>query len=334
MRRQAQLTGAIDEAVFLRTRESSRRAEEMRARRTISTSSLGLVALGLFWCAVAAHAQEYKTSVVVMGLNRPTGIAIQGSETIFFTELPTPGIPGTMGGRNTVNRVNLESGTIRVLTRGEPEPTNLALAKDGTLYWTCKSANVILKRTKNGTVSLFLGHLDKPNGISVDRWDNVFFTELPTPGVAGSMNTVSMSDGTTTTVLTMGEPEPTDIVVARDGTAYWTCKTANVILKRSPDGVVSLVLKNLNRPVGIALDHKDKKLYWTEVPTPGVSGSKGGSNSVKELNLETLEISEVDFGDPQPTDITVARNGNLYWTCTSAGVIVEARPNRKTDDDN
>jgi DNA-binding beta-propeller fold protein YncE len=233
-----------------------------------------------------------------------------------------------MGGLNTVNKVNLETGTIRVLTRGEPEPTNLAVAKDGTLYWTCKSANVILRRTKEGTVSLFLGSLDKPNGISVDRWDSVFFTELPTPGVSGSMggmNTVSMSDGITTTVLTIGEPEPTDIAVDRDGNAYWTCKTANVILKRSPDGVVSLLLANLNRPVGIALDHSGENLYWTEVPTPGISGSEGGSNSVKELNLETMRISEVDFGDPEPTDIAVARNGNLYWTCTNAGVIVEAR---------
>jgi DNA-binding beta-propeller fold protein YncE len=237
-----------------------------------------------------------------------------------------------MGGRNTVNKVNLESNTIRILTRGEPEPTNLAVAKDGTLYWTCKSANVILKRTKDGTVSRFLGSLDKPNGISVDRLDNVFFTELPTPGVPGGMNKVSMSDGTNTTVLTMGEPEPTDIVVDRHGTAYWTCKSANVILKRSPDGEVSLLLGNLNRPVGIALDHKGENLYWTEVPTPGVSGSNGGSNSVKELNLETMKISEVDFGDPEPTDIAVARNGNLYWSCTSAGVIVEARRKRGISD--
>lgn len=304
-----------------------------RARGTTSALSVGLVAL--FWCATVAHAQEYRTRVVVSGLTRPTGIAIKGSETIFFTELPTPGIPGSMGGRNTVNRVNLESGAIRNLTTGEPEPTNLALAKDGTLYWTCKSANVILKRTNNGAVSLFLGSLNKPNGISVDRWDNVFFTELPTPGIPGFMggvNTVSMSDGATTTVLTMGEPEPSDIVVDRDGTAYWTCRSANVILKRSPTGVVSLLLGNLNRPVGIALDHQGKNLYWTEVPTPGVSGSKGGSNSVKELNLETMKISEVDFGDPEPTDITVARNGNLYWTCTSAGVIVEAKRKEGRDD--
>jgi DNA-binding beta-propeller fold protein YncE len=233
---------------------------------------------------------------------------------------------GMQGGRNTVNEANLASGKITVLTQGEPEPTNLAFSK-GVLYWTCKSAGVILQRRSNGTVSLFLGGLMKPSGISIDRWDRVYFTQLPTPGVPGTMggtNTVNVSDGVTTRVLSMGEPEPTDIAVAKDGTAYWTCKSAGVILKRTAAGDVSLLLKDLHKPVGIALDHQGKNLYWTEVPTPGVPGSMGGRNTVNELDLKTMITTEVDFGDPEPKDITVAPNGNLYWTCSSAGVIVEA----------
>lgn len=113
-----------------------------------------------------------------------------------------------------------------------------------------------------------------------------------------------------TSVVVSGLTRPTGIAVKGSETVFFT---------------VSLLLANLNRPVGIALDHKGENLYWTEVPTPGISGSMGGSNSVKELNLETMKISEVAFGDPEPTDIAVARNGNVFWTCTSAGVIVEAR---------
>jgi hypothetical protein len=52
----------------------------------------------------------------------------------------------------------------------------------------------------------------------------------------------------------------------------------------------------------------------------------GGSNKVNELDLETMTLTVVDFGDPEPTDVAVARNGRIYWTCSSAGVIVEARP--------
>ena len=34
-------------------------------------------------------------------------------------------------------------------------------------------------------------------------------------------------------------------------------------------------------------------------------------------------VRVIHEGDPEPTDI--ARNGNVYWTCTSACVIVEAK---------
>ena len=151
---------------------------------------------------------------------------------------------------------------------------------------------------------------------------------MPTPGVNaanGGSNTVNVSDGVTTAVLHMGEPEPTDIVVAGNGDLYWTCKSAGVILEQSAaDGVTRMLARNLDKPVGIAIDHQARHLYFTEVPTPGVSGRNGGSNKVWELDLATGQRTLVHAGDPEPTDITVAKNGNLYWTCTSAGVIVEA----------
>jgi hypothetical protein len=296
------------------------------AKRRIAAAS---IELGVFLAVGRASAQEYETSVVVSGLTRPTGIAIQGSRTLYFTQLPSPGVSGAMGGTNTVNQVMLGSGAIQTLTMGDPEPTHLVIGPDGTLYWTCKSAGVILERSRAGEVSLFLGGLVQPSGISVGREGDVYFTQIPTPGVSGMMggtNTVNVSDGTNVTILTIGEPEPTDIVVAKDGTAYWTCKSANVILRRTADGTVSLLLGDLNKPVGIALDNQDRKLYFTEVPTPGIPGSMGGSNKVNELDLETMTLTVVDFGDPEPTDVAVARNGRIYWTCSSAGVIVEARP--------
>lgn len=276
-----------------------------------------------------ATAGEYHTRVVAGGLERPTGIAVMGSGTLYFTETPTPGVPGPAGGRNGVRVLSLGSGQITSIHDGEPEPVNLAVGKGGHLYWTCKSAGVILERQRNGRIAPFLRGLAQPSGIAADKRGNVFFTQVPTPGVpgpAGGKNTVSVSDGRNTTVLTLGEPEPTDIAVSPDGNAYWTCKTAGVILRRSPAGVVSPLVSGLDHPVGIAVDHKGKNLFWTEVPTPGVSGSHGGRNSVQALDLESMKRSTVDFGDPEPTDIAVARNGNLYWTCSSAGVIVEAEP--------
>ena len=275
-----------------------------------------------------AGSHGFEASVIVSGLDHPTGIAIQGSSTLFITQLPTPGVAGGDGGRNTVDMIKLGQGGIQNITTGEPEPTNLTLDKHGNLYWTCKSAGVILERSRRGAVSLFLGGLSEPSGIGADQWDNIFFTQIPTPGVPGGMggmNTVNVSDGSAIHVLTLGEPEPTDIVVSRDGDAYWTCKSAGVILKLDGHGVVSLLLDGLQEPVGIAIDNQGRNLYFTEVPTPGVPGTMGGMNKVSQYDLHTGELSIVNFGDPEPTDIAVGSNGNLYWTCTSAGVIVEAK---------
>jgi hypothetical protein len=303
----------------------------MQERRfhTISVQTLAALVGVSTLCSLSAQPDTYETRVVVTGLTRPTGITVQGSRVLYITQLPTPAVPGSIGGMNTVDMIHLGSGMIRNLTTGEPEPTNLTLDKHGRLYWTCKSAGVILTRSRDGDVTLFLAGLDHPSGIAADRWDNIYFTQLPTPGVGGGMggmNTVDVSDGTAIVNLTTGEPEPTDIAVGPRGDAYWTCKSAGVILTRSAAGAVSLLLDDLMSPTGIAVDHRGRKLYFTEVPTPGVPGGMGGLNAVWVYDLATGDLDPVDMGDPEPTDIAVARNGRVYWTCTSAGVIVEASP--------
>ena len=297
---------------------------------TIAASVLTLLAF-----ASPVQALDYETRVVATGLTRPSGIVADGNRTLYITQLPTPGIAGPDGGANTVDRLHLGSGKRVRLTTGEPEPTNLALSRKGELYWTCKSAGVILERNRRGKVSPFLTGLTQPSGIAVDRHGFVYFTQLPTPGVSGpngGANTVNVSDGAEVEVLTLGEPEPTDITVSRNGTAYWTCKSAGVILRRTAAGQVSLLLNGLNSPTGIAVDPRRNILYFTEVPTPGVSGPNGGANKVSAYDLETMEMELVDAGDPEPTDITVAPNGSVFWTCSSAGVIVQARDVREDCD--
>ena len=278
--------------------------------------------------ASPAYSAEFQTRVIATGLARPIGIIAGPDEEIYFTEVPHPGMPNA---GNAVKVLDLEDHTITTLHEGEPEPVNLALDRWGNLYWTCKSAGVILERDEeDGQTAPLLTGLQKPSGIAVDRWGNIFYTLLPTPGVpgtAGGSNSVVVFDGHANHVLHMGEPEPQDITVSRRGELYWTCKSAGVILEQD-DGNTSVLLQGLNKPVGIALNRKGDRLYWTEVPTPGVSGANGGQNRVWELNLRTMRRTLVHFGDPEPTDITVGRDGTVYWTCTSAGVIVEASRGR------
>ena len=278
-------------------------------------------ALLAFSCT--SFAQEYKLKVVASGLAKPTGIAVDDDK-IYFTEVP---VPGVAGGANAVKRLNLDNGRIKTLHTGEPEPLNIVVGSDGTIYWVCRTAGVILKQDDDGKTSTFLQALSRPTGLAMSRRGTIYFTQVPTPGVAGGMNGVfSSSNGSTIQKINMGEPEPVDVAVGPDGDLYWTCRTAGVILVRSAkDGKITTLLSNLKKPTGIALDRKGRNLYFTEVPTPGVSGANGGANRVVKYDFEKKQMMTVNKGDPEPTDVAVSEDGSVYWTCTSAGVIVEAR---------
>jgi DNA-binding beta-propeller fold protein YncE len=286
--------------------------------------NLLLFAGAIVLSAHSVNAGEFKTRVVASGLNRPTGIVAGGDE-LYFTEIPNPGTPNAGNG---VKRLDLCDWTVTTVNTGEPEPVNIAMDRHGQIYWTCRTAGVILTQDDDGETTPVLRGLSMPSGIAVDRWGRVFFTQIPTPGVPGTMggsNNVAVLSRDGVNILNMGEPEPQDIAVSRKGELYWTCKTAGVILERDARGQVGVLLGGLNHPTGIALNRQGNRLYWTEVPTPGVSGANGGRNKVWELNLSNMKKTLVNAGDPEPTDITVDRDGRLYWTCTSAGVIVEAR---------
>ena len=289
----------------------------------------------LAMCTVAMprllQAQSYTVKVVASGLDKPTGIAFD-DDVIYFTEVPTPGVTG---GMNAVKKLDLEDGSITILHMGEPQPVNITVGRDGTIYWACLSAGVILKQDENGVTTYFLTGLNKPSGIAIDTKGTVFFTEVPMPGVSGGTNGVFSSDGVTIQTLHMGEPEPVEITVARNGDLYWACRSAGVILWRSAqDGIVRMLLTGLSKPTGITIDRKGRNLYFTEVPTPGVSGAAGGSNKVSRYDLRTGQTSLVHSGDPQPNAVAVARDGTVYWTCTSAGVILRARPVHDEGDEN
>ena len=302
-------------------------------RRIAALAVLGLAITGLN--AAAQNSPAYQFRVIANGLHRPTGIAVQGNHSVFFTEVPTPGVNGAHGGSNSVSELDLASGQIHVLHMGEPEPINLAVGQDNEIYWVCRTAGVILKQDDDGNTSVALGGLNKPSGVSVDRCGNIFFTQVPTPGVSGAnggSNSVNFALGTNVITLHQGEPEPVDIVASKDGDLYWTCRTAGVILTAQQGGAASLLLNNLSKPTGIAIDADGKNLYFTEVPTPGVSGANGGLNKVWQYNFKTGVKTLIHSGDPEPRDIAVARNGNIYWTCSSAGVIVEAKKKRNDRD--
>ena len=93
----------------------------------IQKMQLPLAFVALLCGTAAMLADDYKFSVVARGLVRPTGILTRGGDTIYFTEVPTPGVGG---GQNAVKVISLKSQRTRVIHQGEPDPTNLAFGRD------------------------------------------------------------------------------------------------------------------------------------------------------------------------------------------------------------
>ncbi len=275
------------------------------------------LALGVALLPTLGVAQGFKTSLVKNGLKAPTGIAISPMGEVYFTELPEP---GKFSRNNTVSRLDASNNQV-VIVPGEPAPTNLAFDAQGNFYWTCSTAGVLMIGTGNTHRSIATG-LKNPIGIAVDKSANVFFTQVPDPGMQDKGNNVAQLVGGAAKVLSMGEPEPFDIAAGSDGSLYWTCRSAGVILRRDPMGNIAPLLRGLEKPSGIAIDAMGR-LYFSEVPTPGMSGANGGRNRVWEYDPATRNFALITFGEPEPRDVAVTPDGStVYWTCTTAGVIL------------
>jgi len=263
----------------------------------------------------SSHSEErsFKVEIIVEGLNSPVGIATNSYRTLYYSEVPDV---GEFGAGNTVKRLDLRSGRSTVISEGEPYPINIALDRRGNVYWTCKTAGVILKYDRfRKTKAPFLPkgfdpnttpleeRLMSPSGLSFNRDAEALFTEVPDSGNVG-MNMVSSTDGHNITLISENEPEPTDIVIAPNGAAYWTCKTAGVILKHSPAGVITKLLSDLEEPNGIAIDRTGRYLYFTQLPSPGLFGGdagpedQGGQNRVMEYDLWKKKLTQVSYGFP------------------------------------
>jgi sugar lactone lactonase YvrE len=284
-----------------------------------------------------ARAQDYDVRFVATGLNKPVGLAASASgdsDTLYFTEVAHAAEQGLgINSLNTVSKLTISTGDIAVLNRGDPQPTNIVQDAQGNLYWTSRAPGLIMMQSPSGSCAPLLWGLNQPVGLAIDATSqNLYYTELPTPGVfpaQGGENKVWQFNFANQfrTLLNTYEPAPTDIVVAKNGDLYFTCQSAGVIVWE-PAGTPAekhTIWAGFNSPMGIALDPAEENLYYTEVPTPNVDGDHGGKNGIYKLNLATQAISVVHTGDPLPNSLAVTPNGNIYWTCTTAGVIREAK---------
>lgn len=177
-------------------------------------------------------------------------------------------------------------------------PRDIALDASGTLYIADYGNNVVRRVAPNGTITTFAGRgvqgyggdggpataatLAGPFGVAVDGSGNVFIAELVNNRVrrvatSGVITTVAgngqfgfSGDGGAATAARISNP--TDVVVASDGTLYIAELVNNRVRRVTPQGIISTFAgtvtagsggdggpasqAQLNRPMQLALDNR------------------------------------------------------------------------------
>ena len=179
--------------------------------------SLAALSLALTLDASAAPpARQFTTTLVARGLHRPTGLVAGADEEIYFSEIPSPGVPNA---GNAVKRSNSKTALSPRCTKAS-RSRRILRSITALTFTDVKSAGVILERDGKGVTTPLLKTCSSP---AVSRWiaRGCLFHPTPTPGVggaAGGKKRCPLSTEKTRKCSHAGDPEPTDIASGKAAT--------------------------------------------------------------------------------------------------------------------
>ncbi|WP_291272204.1 PKD domain-containing protein [Geothrix sp.] len=271
--------------------------------------------------APGASAAPFSFSVVASGLSKPTGIALADNRSLVISQQPAAPLDASLA------RIDLGTGSVGLIAGGAAVQSGFAANRAGRLYWVDaqKGALMTQSRAAGSPTVLHAGGMLPTTTIAVDAANRVYLAGTAAQGGNG-VAAVLVRGASPTAIPDPSGPDKTVLVAASSGDLYWTSRAAGLIYHRSPDGKGSVLVTGLKSPQGLALGPAEDVLYFTEVPTPGKDAAAGGTNTVSALDLATLSRTVIHRGDPEPTGVAVAANGSVYWTSTSRGLVLVARP--------
>jgi gluconolactonase len=213
---------------------------------------------------------------------------------------------------------------------------------DGFLLFSDIPANTIYKLAANGKAEIFRRPSGNANGNTFDKAGRLITAEHSTHRLSRTEK-----DGKVVTLVDKYEGKrfnsPNDLAVKSDGSIYFTDPGYGVskeqkqldfygVYRLAPDGKVTLLVKDMVQPNGIALSPDEKKLY--------VNNSEAGYIGVFDINLDgTVSNKRVfaELKDPGkigvPDGLKVDVQGNVYstgaggiWILSPAGKLLGRIP--------
>ena len=248
------------------------------------------------------------------------GLAVGPDGTLFIT------VRGAAPSAGGLAVLDTGTGGLQLLQSGLQTPGYPSVDAAGRVVWPDRASGRMLVDSRPGTAPAVLpAALDAPGSVAADGRGRLYFTSAGTA--------VGVVEGARTTVLRSGEPAPADVAVSASGDLYWTGSAAGVIMRLGADGTTQVVASGLNAPTGLGLSADGSTLYFTEVPTPGLTAAQGGHNLVRAVDLASGHVRTVAQGGADPFDVAATSDGRVYWTSSaSSTLVVSARDDEGGED--
>ena len=268
---------------------------------TIASQTLTVIQAGSSY--VAANPD---TTLVSSGLNRPYGVAVDGSGNVYIADTDNNAIKEWSATTQTVSTL---------VSSGLNQPLGVAVDGAGNVYIADTFNNAIEEwNVTTQTVSTLVSSgLNQPLGVAVDGAGNVYIADANN----NAIKEWSVTTQTVTTLVSLGLSYPEGVTVDGAGNVY-IADTFNNAIKEwnvTTQTVSTLVSSGLYRPYGVAVDGAGN-LYIADT----------GNNAIKEWSATTQTVSTlVSLGLNQPFGVAVDGAGNLYIADTD-NYAIEERP--------
>ncbi|TSD93639.1 protein kinase [Skermania sp. ID1734] len=297
---------------------AQRRTPWWRRRSAMAAAAVGgvviIVAATVAVSEWVRHGSSNEAQITVpfTGLDRPRGVAVDGSGNIYVADHGNHRILELAAGSTTP--IELPFGDLN-------DPDGIAVDGSGNVYATDQSGNRVLKLPVGAAAAATLPftNLDRPTGVGVDRGGNVYVLDYDNTRVVR----LAAGSNTQSAVQFTAHNAPNRVVV---GGGVAVDDNGNVYVT---DNYPTNVDRVLELPAG---SDKQSVLPFTELRYPnGVAVDGHGDVFVTDLTNRVLELpagadseTELPFtGLTGPDGVAVGHNGTVYVADTNSNRVLE-----------
>ncbi len=198
----------------------------------------------------------------------------------------------------------------------------------GALYFSDIPGDTIYRLGLDGKVSPFLKPSGKSNGLMFDRDGTLLACRHWTRDVVR----IAMDGKLTVLADSFGGKRlnsPNDLIVARDGSIYFTDPHYGLegrpqeqplegVYRLAPGGALTLVIRDMTRPNGLAISPDGKTLYVADSQDKKLRAYRLAPDGSAAQGRDFLDMSA--DGKSVPDGMALDSQGNIY--CTGAGIWV------------